>query len=338
MQIFIGQDAQGNDVTLGVSQMFSGVPFFLPAIMGTVWHVCPNTGDDDNTGLTPTTAFKTLAKALAAATAGKNDIVILHGESNTSASTTDYQSATLDWNKDMVHLIGSNCGPAVSHRSRVAFASDYDTASNLFTLSANGCLIMNISFFAGVAGTNPTGCFKVTGQRNVIRNCHIAGIGHDNNDIADAYSLRLSGAAENVFLNCAIGLDTVAAGTAANHEIVVDTAATRNKFEDCLIYRLIEHATYHPLVQLTAATALDRWLWFKRCLFLSMSTNYAVAQSGVFKMTAAITQGEVILEDCNATAGDHAATVKWDVGDNDKITSFGKVVPPADTMGLPRMV
>ncbi len=338
MQLFIGQDAQGNDVTLGVSAMFAGVPFYLPAILGTVWHVCPSTGDDDNTGLTPDAAFKTLAKALAAATAGKNDIVILHGESNTSASTTDYQDATLDWNKDMVHLIGSNCGPSVSQRSRVAFSSDYDTASNLFTLSANGCLIMNISFFAGVAGTNPVGCFKVTGQRNVVRNCHLAGIGNDNNDIADAYSLRLSGASENVFDNCTIGLDTIAAGTAANHEMVVDTAATRNRFIDCLFLRLIESATNHPLVQLTGATAIDRWLWFKRCLFLSMSTNYAVAQSGVFKMTAAITQGEVILEECDATAGDHSSVVKWDVGDNDKITLFNRALTPADTAGLPRMV
>jgi hypothetical protein len=208
-----------------------------------IW-VKPVSDNDGNTGLKPAAAVKTLAKALTLATANKNDVVYMVAEGNSASATTDYQSATLTWNKDGVHLVGINAGPRLSHRSRIAFISTYATASNLFTVTAKGCYFENLEFFAGVADANPTGCLLINGgQRNHFKNCHIAGIGNDNNDIAGAYSLYLKGnATENYFEDCVIGCDTISRGSANSiYEIYMDTDTgvvsgakpARNIFKGC---------------------------------------------------------------------------------------------------------
>ncbi|MFH1110993.1 MAG: hypothetical protein V1790_17610 [Planctomycetota bacterium] len=274
---------------------------------GKVFNVKPRTGLDGNKGRSITHSLKTALKAQQLATANQNDVVYLYAEGNASGNVagtywcTDYLSATLDWAKDHVHLIGVNAGPRISHRSRIAFASTYDTASNLFTVSADGCRFENIGFYAGVAGTLPTGCLKVTGDRNVFVNCHIAGIGHDNNDIADAYSLYLSGS-ENLFKGCTIGLDTITRGTADNAEIIMGGSltgpilATRNVFEDCLILTWAGANTHHFLRRGSAGH--DRMLLFRNCLFLNVGTNAA--------------GGATMLEALAVTAGGHSPYIILD--------------------------
>ena len=314
---------------LGASFMTQGQQFFVK----------PYSGSDGNNGKSPRKPFKTLAKALSAMTANQNDVCWLFAESNSASATTDYQSSTLDWNKDLCHIIGVNAGGPVGQRSRVEFISTYVTASNLFTLSADGCLIANVHFFAGVADANPTGCVKVTGTRNKFLNCHIAGIGDDTNDIAGAYSLKLDGAAENLFEDCTIGLDTIARGTAANSGLLVDTAATRNEFRSCRFIAQVEHATNHVHVRLADATAIDRYLLFRECLFYYMSANYAVGATGVCKLTADLTQGYIIMDRCLAFSDKYpTVTIKWDVDDRDKILLMNSPTPAADTAGVARAV
>lgn len=268
-----------------------GLPSHLAFTQGKVFHVKPYSGDDTKSGRSPGGAWKTLAKALSEATANQNDVVLLYAESNTAANTTDYQSATLNWNKDGVHLVGVNAGVNVSPRSRVAFASTYDTASNLFTLSANGCYIANIEFFAGVAGTNPTGCFNLTGSRNRIENCHIAGIGHDNNDIANAYSLRVAGS-ENELVRCTIGLDTISRGTADNAEIVLAGGA-RNKFVDCDVITFAS-ANTHQFVK-RASGGSDRYTTFKNCAFINAVQSTGTSMLEALDVTAGGSPGGLIL-------------------------------------------
>ena len=303
---------------------------------GNVYFVKPYSGSNANDGRSIDTAFKTLSRALQECVAGRNDVVFLVSESNTAAYTTDYQSATLNWNKDMTHLIGLNNGPFMSQRSRVAFVSTYATASNLFTLSANGCLVANVQFFAGVNSNQPTGSVKVTGARNVFKRCHIAGIGHDTMDIANAYSLQLDAAEECAFEECMIGLNTIDAGSAANTEISITGGVKNCFFKDCLIYRRIEHATNHPLVRVAAATSIDELLFFERCAFVSTSTNQAYSNAGAFKLTADLTQGYIVVKDCLLYNGPTAG--KWDVDDRDKILILGHPTPAADTCSIIRLV
>lgn len=299
---------------------------------GQSWFVKPVSGNDGNTGKTPLRAFKTMAKALSAAVADRNDVVYFFSEGNAAAEATDYQSATLDWNKDCVHIIGINAGNMLSQRSRIAFASAYDTASNLMTVSASGCLIANMQIYAGVAGTNPTGCLQVTGDRNHFFNCHIAGIGNDANDIAGAYSLKLDGADENLFEKCTIGLTTIARGTNANADILIDTDSKLDIWKDCVIARRIEHNTNAPLVQLADATSIQDFIMFDNCSFISCDVNYAYTNGGVFSLPA-LTAGYIIVKDSIATNAS-----KWDVNDRDKIELFNSPTPAADTAGITRLV
>jgi hypothetical protein len=309
----------------------------FPATQGRIIFCRPGTGSDGRDGSTPQKAVASLTEALSLATANQNDIVALMAESNTAGSTTD-RSGPLDWNKDGVHLIGIGADPFLGQRARIAFASTYDTVTPLLTLSANGCRLQGLEIFMGVAGTTPIGALKVTGQRNVVRRCQISGIGNAANDIAGAYSVNVSGGAENIFEDCYIGLDTIVRSAAANCEILIDTAATRNKFVDCTIAAMIGHATNHPLVRLTGATAIDRWLHFKRCLFLNESVNYAFAQAGNFKLSADLTQGFIILEDCMTNPSDDLTAVKWDADDRNRIALMNAPTPAADTAGVARMV
>lgn len=274
------------------------LPGHLAMTQGRIYHVKPSSGNDGNTGLTVDKAFKTLSQAQTAATADQNDIVLLYAESNTAASTTDYQSSTLTWAKDGVHLIGVNSGIINDQRSRVAFTSTYDTASNLFTLSADNCYIANIQFYAGVAGTNPTGCMSVTGDRNLVENCHIAGIGHDNNDIAGAYSVSLSAAIANVFKHCTIGLSTIARGTQANSEILIASDSARDIFEDCLILTYGE-ANTHQFVIMGASATTD-WMLFKNCIFINrMNATDSVSLLEVFDLSSSSNDGQVVLYKCS---------------------------------------
>lgn len=308
---------------------------------GKQFFVKPYSGQDCNSGLSPKRALKTLTAALAKCTANQNDVVWFMAEGNALARCTHFVTtagaAALDWNKDLVHLIGINAGQAVSQRARVEFESTFATAANLFTLSANGCLIKDMHFFAGVADVNPTGCMQVTGERNHLVNCHIAGIGHANNDIAGAYSLKLTGS-ENFFERCTIGLDTIARGTAANSGLLMDSAATRNKFDNCLFIAWVEHATNHVHVRLADATSVDRWLWFKDCCFMYMSTNYAVGATGVMKLTAKPTKGYIVVQNCMAFSDKPATTVKWDVDDRNSTVIVGSPTPAADTCDVGRWV
>jgi hypothetical protein len=329
--------AQVELVNVRGSRVFPNVPE-LAFTQGDIWHVKPYSGNDGNTGKRPDQALKTLSQAHTLATANQNDVVLLYAESNTASATTDYQSSTLTWSKDMVHLIGVGAPAIMSPRARIAFISTYVTASNLMTVSADGCIFANLGLFAGVADTHPTGCLKVTGTRNIFRKCHIAGIGNDSMDIAGAYSLMLDAAEEVLFDRCYIGLNTIDAGSAANSDILIDTATKNCEFYECKIYRRIEHATNHPLVKLADATAIDEFLLFTRCGFISTATNYAYTQGGVFKLAADLTQGLIILDNCYAVNDNAAAAGKWDVDDRDKICIIASPTPAADTAGLIRVV
>ena len=331
LQQVLNEGAFDSTVRQMINRNFQAVQFVT---QGNIYWVRPRTGSDSNTGLQSNQGqngqgpFRTLAAALAAASANQNDVVLLCAEGNDAGDTTDRQSSTLNWNKDLVHLIGVNDGPQVGQRSRVAFTSTYDTASNLITVSADGCLIQNIGFFAGVAGTLPTGCMQITGQRNNFVNCQISGMGNAANDIAGAYSLYLNGAAENTFENCYIGLDTVTLGAAENSQIKRANQATRNLFRNCKILTYTNHATNNNFLR-APTSSLDRWLIFEDCQFINpidaSSTNLTQAM-----IVASDAGGTVLL--VGSKTGVIGAT-DWNSTDSGNVSAINGTVTAA-TYGL----
>jgi hypothetical protein len=291
---------------------------------GNVWWVKPFTGSDQNDGKSAASAFKTLLFALAAATANQNDIVLFCAEGSTIANTTDFQSATLDWNKDLVHLIGVN-NQASSSFSRVAFLSTYATASNLFTLSGNGCLISGVEFSEGVTSTAPTGCFLVTGSRNHIVNCHIQ-MAAAANAIAGSYQIKLSGCSDNVFEDCLIGNDTITQGAAANALLQLDgtAASSRNEFRRCSWFMKTSSAT-NTVFMRVPATSMAGFLLFRDNVF--MNSIDAASPSTQLTQAAVIVAsgGSVILAGYTSMIG----ATDWNATDAGNVYGAGYTVTAA---------
>jgi hypothetical protein len=299
---------------------------------GQAWHVKPYSGSDSaNSGKSPTSAFKTLAVALAAASYG--DTVYLHAESNTAALTTDYQAATLVWNKDGVNLVGLNSGSLFSQRSRVAFASTYVGASNLFTLSANDCLIQGIEFWAGVNSANPTGCMNVTGSRNVIRNCQISGMGTATPymDSAGAYSLQIAGGSENLFDEDVIGQNTVTLGAAVNAVVYLTAAAARNIFKKCRFKLFTNHATNCVFLRV-AAGGIDRSNDFEDCRFVNAVDSGSTVLTSAF-VVASTVGGGIDLIGSTSVKG----ATDWNSTDSGNVWALGGSVT-GGTFGLGALV
>lgn len=271
-----------------------GMPVFgtFPT-QGNTYYVRPRTGSDGNNGKDSAFAFATLAQAKAAMTADQNDTVFMFAESNTAGSTTDYQSSALDWSKDGCHIIGVGSGVMIGQRARIAQLSTVKTIEDLFTVSADNCLISNIEIFQGVAsGTQTAGrAVVVSGQRNHVVNCQISGIGDTSFDDANARSLAVTGA-ENHLEHCYIGLDTVIRATATAEVTVGDVA--RTIFEDCFFNTYTSLSTF----KMVTYSAPDRFVLFKGGLINAVQNiTSAVAPTGALAAATSV-NGSIILDNC----------------------------------------
>ena len=126
---------------------------------------------------------------------------------------------------------------AAASWSRGVEAAAATGISPLINITASGCIFRNLYVFHGVNDATSKINVQVTGQRNYFENFHFAGIGNATLDVTGACSLKIDGGAENLFRNCFIGLDTISRAQNST-ELWFDSAATRNRFVDCLIYGL----------------------------------------------------------------------------------------------------
>src|ERR1035437_6572868 len=262
---------------------------------GNVWWVRPVNGNDSNDGLSPFSAFQTLSKAQSAAVANQNDVVVLCAENSTAAGSTAYQGSVLTWAKNMVHLVGVNAGAFLGQRSRIANTASAAVFTNLFTLSASGCLIAGVEFYQGAMATNPSAastCVTVSGSRNHFLNCQISGVGDSTLDDTGANDLTVSGE-ENLFQHCYIGLDTVIRASALAG-VVMSGANTRNVFEDCHFAAYTSSTSYKFV---SVATTTDRFVKFKNCEFSATpNITSSAAPSGAIGITTM--NGACIVMNC----------------------------------------
>lgn len=240
---------------------------------GNVLYVDPLLGNDNNTGqlAVPTGAggqgpVQSLAAGYAALRSGYNDVLVLIGNGAASASA---RITTFTWAKNAAHLVGIAAPSAVSQRARIAFptTAGLTVTAAFFTVSGNGCLFQNLSFFQGASATQ-TGiaaaiCMTVSGARNAFVNCDFEGMG-DALSAADAGSRSLVvSAGENYFNHCNVGLDTVTR-TNANASVELKNQAARTIFENCTFPVFTTDGA--PLIlKVAAASAMDRWVLFKGC-------------------------------------------------------------------------
>jgi hypothetical protein len=294
---------------------------------GSVFYLDPANGNDTNTGLSPTSAFQSLAQAYAALTSGKNDTIFLIGDGSTAA--TARVNAAFTWAKSATRLIGVSSGVNISNRSRIAPTGTTTAFANFFTVSGSGCLFANIQWFHGFdTGTTAAICMTVTGGRNLFLNCHIAGMG----DAASAQSatsrnLKISGTGENEFVDCTIGIDTVTR-TVANASVEFASACPRNQFHNCLFPIYTSSATTLGII-VAAAAGSDRFQLFKSCIWMNAVGSGSTTMTGLATLAASI-GGILILKDCTCVGFTDLFT---DTTTRDQLRIDG-AAPTSTTTGL----
>ena len=253
-------------------------------LKGNDWFV--NAAGSDSYGGTQMKPFATLAKALQVAGAG--DTVYIQG--------TLLVTATVVIATNNINIVGLDA-PSGNCRSRISSAGT-TPFSPLVNVTASGCRFINLGTFHG-GFTTPTGsqvCWAEAGGRNYYENCQFLGGGDAvAAALAGMRSLTITGQSENLFVNCTIGLDTIARGTAANAslEFLGSPGSARNVFRNCIFQML---STLSTNVHVTAGGGtLDRTTLFDNCTFTANpdSTGTTIAADFTISTTAG---GSVIVQ------------------------------------------
>jgi hypothetical protein len=282
-----------------------GMPVSGMLTQGKALFVNPYKGSDGYRGRRVDQGVATVKKALALATEKQNDVIYLESTltdfgTNGAANGCDYITSTLTWNKDSTHLIGINAGGMYSQRSGIR-SDDGATAASvapLVLISASNCRFENLQFMNEVASASALGCVEVSGNRNYFKNCHFAGTGVSGADAATNFSLKLTGAQENVFENCVIGLDTVTK-TAGRYEMVFAASGgngvARNIFRNCLFVTFAGSAS---MTWITAGSgSMDRFNYFDQCQFMNAVASTATSMTQGFNIHASA-GGALALRKC----------------------------------------
>jgi hypothetical protein len=320
----------------------NGVLDTLALLGGKLIWVDGYNGDDANYG-TKDSPIKTLDGsngALARATAGKHDVVVIKSSGATAALSTVRLDAALNWNKACTHIVAqSPTGAIFSPRARIANTAATTAFASFFTLSAAGCLIHGIEFWQGfTTGVAASICMNVTGAYNRFNRCHIAGMG----DAASAQSstsrsLKIS-SSENTFEDCVIGIDTIQRTVAnANLEFANSGLAAagpgKNLFRRCIFPIWASTTTILAIIAAAgngAAWTMDRFNILEDCLFM----NYG-GQSIKVATLGATTNGKLLFNRCMLAGltgyGTDATTIAQEVitGPTDGSTTVGVGYAPS---------
>ena len=288
-----------------------------------IFVVDSTNGSDSNSGLSFAQPLATIAAAYAKCTTNQHDVVLV-----VAGAAGNTLSAALTWSKSYTHLIGMCAPTRVGQRARIFQLSTLVGASPLITVSGSGCIFKDLYIFQGVNDATSLINVSVTGGRNYFENVHFAGGGHATQAINGGASLQLNGGSENTFVNCTIGVDTIAAATGMVG-ILFDGEASRNIFEDCIVTMYAGH-TGAAFVEVTDGTGIDRYTLFKDCNFInSNSDNFLMASGFVIPAFADNNSSRILLKDCMIHG-----TTKLDASDRGVLFGNMNDVTGADTSGL----
>lgn len=253
-----------------------------------VYIVDPVNGNDDAPGLSFEQPLKTVAAAYAKCTADQHDVVLM-----ISGDTADNPTEAITWSKDYTHLIGLSSDLAgVGQRCRIVGTAGNDLTP-VITFSGNGCIVRNVQIYNGKDADTDSGAVIVSGSRNHFKNVFFAGMAHATPAArAGSYSLKVTGA-ENLFEDCAIGLDTIIRA-AANTELWISTGAERITFRHCRFLSYSETAGKF----LVKIDDMDRWVEFEDCLFQNFWSNWGGSLTNAMSVTENATH-QVILRGAN---------------------------------------
>ena len=293
------------------AQLAQGAKFNVNSFMGhlgmpnygNVFFVDPGAGSDTaNDGMSPDKAFATIAKAHSVMTADQDDVCIVASTSSTGRTA---ETDNVTWSKRRTHLIGAGPMRKMNPRNGLGVAATLtgETTTAIFTVTATNCSFTNLSF-ATFQDNNIL--FEVQASYNTFRYVHFQGIGHDTtgNDTS-ARSLLITGAGENEFYDCTIGLDTVTRSD-ANASLELTGSCPRNKFYNCEFPLFADNAGAF-WVKADTGNCYERYLLFDNCHFFNATLGSSTTLTAGLKLSAT-GNGEVRMNRCSWAGATDLAT------------------------------
>ena len=265
----------------------------MPFVRGKYFFVDPFAGLAGNDGLTPQTAFASIATAYTACTDGAGDGICVMSGGATSTHTTSYLASSIDWTKSDITVFGVCANTRFNQRARIS--ASVQTLANLITVSGNNNSFYNLSFYNG--GTTGAGGVSVTGDRNYFNNVHfMGGMGMTVPTIND-YSLKLDSAEECTFVNCVIGSDTFDKGDIVGAELFFDNLSQRCRFYGCEVVSFRSAGTTAGLINMVGGDSISRTVLFDNCFFQMYRDGNVSAEASVIVGTTP-NNGFIIFKDC----------------------------------------
>ena len=258
----------------------------LPHV-GVIRYVDPGAGSNSNNGRRQSQAYATVAAAQSAMTADQDDVIIIAATSSTGRTT---ETVAVTWNKRRTHLLGN--GPARLVNSRNGVNVYVSNTASAFVVSATNCSFSNVTI---AAFADADVMVEITAGNNTFNNVHFQGIANATPaGETGARSVLITGAGENEFNNCTIGLDTVTR-TVANASLEITGSAARNIFRSCLfpIYTSSADAVF---VKSDTGNAHERFLIFEDCIFNNADTGSSTTMTIAMDLSST-GNGTVFLKD-----------------------------------------
>ena len=240
-----------------------------------VYLVDPVNGNDSNPGTNWRAPLLTVTAAEALCVADRHDTVLM-----LSGDTADNPTASITWDKDFTHLVGlSGNLPGVGQRCRIVGTAANDL-NPVVTFAGKGNIIRNIQINNESDAAADSSAVILTGDRYYFENVFILGMVHATPAArAGANSFEMTGAHENMFLNCSVGVDTIVRA-AANHELLMSGGSSKNMFRQCRFLSASSTAGKFMVgVETSVASGLNS---FEECLFYNNSTNWGQELTNCF--------------------------------------------------------
>lgn len=130
--------------------------------IGNIYYWDPHSGSDSNTGLAPTTAVQTFAKAITLVASGNHDIIFCLSSDPTGVTTV---TETINININTLKLKGPG---------HVFQFAPITTTADTITISGNDVEISG--FYVSTAATGTKNAITVTGDNALIKDCWISGV------------------------------------------------------------------------------------------------------------------------------------------------------------------
>lgn len=271
----------------------------LPYIRGNWYFVTPglNTAGIVTAGTDPRQPLQSINDAYTKCKTGNGDGICMISYGTTSAGCTSYLTASLDWSKWGITVVGISAPTMMAQRSRISNDSDNTDLAYLIDMQGSNNAFYNLHIANFGSDAAAVGGIKVTGERNYFGNCHIiGGGGHTGTD--DDYDMHLAGN-ENTFERCVFGSDTHDKGDKTNCNVLFASGGlcARDRFIDCEFLSYHSAGTTAGALRSGNAASIARPIIFKNCDFIAYDDAAVLSEASVLIGTVP-TNGYFMFRDC----------------------------------------